>query len=304
MQSVHVNASREYDILIGRGLIGRTGQLMAERFKPCRVAVMTDDRVDALYGEAVCASLEEAGFSPVKFAFPNGEASKNLETLGDMLEFMAREKLSRGDMAMALGGGVVGDMAGFAASVYARGIRFVQVPTTLLAAVDSSVGGKTAVNLKAGKNLAGVFAQPSLVICDTAVLSALPEALLSDGAAEIIKYGVLADRALFDTMRAGGLTANMDDIVTECVTIKRNIVAEDEFDTGWRQLLNLGHTLGHAVEQRSGYRITHGHGVAIGMALITRAAGQLGYLREDFTAALHQALAVNGLLTACPYPAA
>ncbi len=300
---VHVSASREYDILIGAGLLSRVGGLMAERFRPCRVAILTDDVVDGLFGGAVRASLEDAGFDTVKFAFPNGEGSKNLNTLGEMLEFMARSGLSRGDMALALGGGVPGDMAGFAASVYARGIRFVQAPTTLIAAVDSSVGGKTAVNLKAGKNLAGVFAQPSLVVCDTGTLARLPARLLAEGAADVIKYGVLADRALFETMRRGGLAARIDDIVTECVTIKRDFVAEDEVDTGRRQLLNLGHTLGHAVEQRSGYTIPHGCGVAIGMMLIARAAQKLGCLKEDIVPPLREALLANGLPVECPYAA-
>ena len=302
MTSVQVRASKTYDILIGGGLIDQVGSLMKERFAPCRAAVLTDDRVDSLFGARVIASLKESGFDPVKFAFKNGEGSKNIAVLSDMLEFLAENRLSRGDMVVALGGGVPGDMAGFAAAIYARGIRFVQVPTTLLAAVDSSVGGKTAVNLRAGKNLVGAFAQPSLVVCDTDVLLALPDQLMSDGAAEIIKYGLLADASLFELMRRGELRGHIAQIVTECVKIKRDIVSEDEFDTGKRQLLNLGHTLGHAVEQNSGYTISHGCGVAIGMTLIARAAFRMG-VSEDILPPLCEALRANGLPDVCPYPA-
>ena len=304
MTTVRVSASRSYDILIGEGLMGDVGAQMAARFKSCRVCVIADDTVAALYAGGVTASLRAAGFDVSLFTFPHGEAQKTLLTLSDMLEFMAGERLSRTDMVLALGGGVVGDMAGFAASVYARGIRFVQVPTTLLAAVDSSVGGKTAVNLRAGKNMAGVFAQPSLVVCDTGVIRALPKALLPDGAAEIIKYGLLSDPELFGWMRRGELMERLDEIVARCVTIKRDIVNEDEFDTGLRQTLNLGHTLGHAVEKCSGFTISHGRGVAIGMALIARAAAKKGYLADGAViGALREALEANELPSSSPYGA-
>ena len=305
MDCVRVTASRSYDIMIGGGLISRVGALMAERFDRCRACVLTDDTVEALYGETVTRSLAGAGFEPCVFAFPHGEASKTLSTLSDMLEYMAGSCLTRADMVVALGGGVAGDMAGFAAAVYARGIRFVQVPTTLLAAVDSSVGGKTAVDLRAGKNMAGVFAQPSLVVCDTDVLAALPQALFSDGAAEIVKYGVLSDPGLFETLRRGELRAKLDSVVKTCVTIKRDVVARDEFDTGERQCLNLGHTLGHAVEKLSGYTVSHGRAVAMGMAAIARAAAAKGWLADDRALeALREALRVNGLPDSCPYGAA
>ena len=305
MEKVTVTASRTYDILIGDGLIDQVGLLMAERFDRCRAAILTDDRVAPLYARRVAASLEMAGFEPCLYAFPNGEASKTMATLSDMLEFLGAQRMTRGDLVVALGGGVPGDMAGFAASVYARGMRFIQVPTTLLAAVDSSVGGKTAVNLAAGKNMAGVFAQPALVVCDTAVLRALDDALIADGAAEIIKYGVLADRDLFETMRVGALRQKLSQIVKTCVTIKRDIVAADEFDEGARQLLNLGHTLGHAVEKCANYTMTHGHGVAIGMAMIARAARAKGYLEDDsLVASLTEALTVNALPTEPPFGAA
>ena len=212
---------------------------------------------------------------------------------------MARgEQITRADAIVALGGGVPGDVAGFAAAVYARGIRFVQVPTTLLAAVDSSVGGKTAVDLRAGKNLAACFHQPSLVVTDTEILRALPAGLRSDGAAEIIKYGVLADPELFARMCRLDWADGLDEIVARSVAIKRDFVRADEFDNGARPDAHLGHTFGHAIEKCSGFSVTHGQGVAVGMALAAGAAGE-----PALCAAILAANRNCGLPTSCPYPA-
>ena len=301
MRKVEVHASRNYDILIGRDLMAHCGEWCARVIKPCSAALITDDIVDALYADTVKNSLESAGYAVHKFVFPNGERSKNWQTLGEMLEFMAEHQLTRGDIMVALGGGVTGDMAGFAAAVYARGIRFVQIPTTLLAAVDSSVGGKTAVDLKAAKNMAGAFCQPSLVLIDCGVLEKLPDNLIADGAAEIIKYGILADEALFELMRRGELMKHLEEIVETCVSIKRDVVAEDEFDTGRRQLLNLGHTLGHAVEKNSDFTLSHGKGVAVGMMLIAKAAWKKGYCESDLTGALREALSAYNLPDSTEY---
>lgn len=301
MRRVEVHASRNYDILIGHDMLYQAGKYIADAVGVCSAALITDDIVDALYADVVQDSLRQAGFSVHKFVFANGEQSKNLHTLSDILEFMAEKQMTRGDIVVALGGGVTGDMAGFAAAVYARGIRFVQIPTTLLAAVDSSVGGKTAVDLKAAKNMAGAFCQPSLVLIDCGVMEKLPAELLADGAAEIIKYGILADKELFDTMKSGALLENMADIIEKCVTIKRDVVAQDEFDTGMRQLLNLGHTLGHAVEKNSDFTITHGKGVSIGMMLIARAAWKKGYSQNDLTQEIAQAAKAYDLPTENPY---
>lgn len=302
MRRVEVRASRNYDILIGRGLLREAGERMKEAIAPCAAALITDDIVDSLYGETTTKALEDAGFEVHKFVFPNGEQSKNLQVLGEILEYMAEEKMTRGDVVVALGGGVTGDMAGFAAAVYARGIRFVQIPTTLLAAVDSSVGGKTAVDLRAAKNMAGAFCQPSMVLIDCDVLDKLSDELMGDGAAEIIKYGVLADEALFEKMRRGELRAHLEEIVERCVSIKRDVVAEDEFDTGVRQLLNFGHTLGHAVEKSSGFTLTHGRSVAVGMTLIARAAWKNGYTEVDLTPVIKEAVRAYGLPTETDYP--
>ena len=208
----------------------------------------------------------------VSYVFPAGEESKNGQIFLDLLNFLAENQLTRSDMIVALGGGVVGDLAGFAAASYLRGIRFIQVPTTLLAAVDSSVGGKTAIDLPAGKNLAGAFCQPSLVLCDTDTLNSLPTDIFRDGCAEVIKYGVLYDPKLFAHLEEKGLSFDREAVITRCVELKRDVVMEDEFDTGARMKLNLGHTVGHGVEAKSHFAISHGKAVAIGMAIVSRAS--------------------------------
>ena len=300
MTSVHVAASTSYDVMIGEGLIDHSGELTAKVVKPCRAVIVADDNVDELYGDRVQISFSYSGFDVSRFTFPEGERSKNLETLGELLEHLAELRMTRSDILVALGGGVTGDLAGFAAAVYARGIRFVQVPTTLLAAVDSSVGGKTAVDLKAGKNLAGAFHQPVLVVTDTDVIRELPPEQLACGAAEIIKTGVLFDENLFALLESGDWHDRMDAVIERCVEIKRDVVAGDEFDTGARALLNLGHTFGHAIEKCSGLSITHGQGVAIGMLMAANAAA----CPEDMVRRLAACVRANGLSTHCDYDAA
>lgn len=284
MHTVHINNSRAYDVLIGPGLLSRVGEFMREAIPPCRAAIISDSTVDALYGDEVESSLRTAGYAPLRCTFPAGEQNKRLDTLGEILEFLAENHMTRTDVIVALGGGVTGDMAGFAAAVYVRGIRFVQVPTTLLAAVDASVGGKTAVDLKAGKNLAGAFHQPSLVVTDTDVLRKLPQALLSDGAAEMIKHGVLAYPELFDALCRPDWTERLDELVARNVAIKRDVVNADEFETGLRQQLNLGHTFGHAIEKCSDFALSHGQGVAIGMVIAAGAADQTEICRKIIAA--------------------
>lgn len=274
MQTVLIGTSHPYDVLIGEGLLPQAGAQLRKVVAPCQAAIVTDATVDGLYGEAVERSLREAGYAAFRCVFPAGERHKRWNTLGEILESLARRPLTRSDIVVALGGGVPGDVAGFAAAIYARGIRFIQIPTTLLAAVDSSVGGKTAVDLEAGKNLAGAFHQPALVLSDCAVIRALPPALLSDGAAEIIKYGVLTDPELFEWMCRPDWTQRIGEIIARSVSIKRDLVEADEYDNGVRQLLNLGHTFGHAIEKCSDFTLSHGQGVAVGMAIAAGAAGQ------------------------------
>lgn len=295
MRSVTVKTSATYEVLIGSGLLQKAGEAVKKVISPCKAAIVTDSTVVHFYEETVRKSLTEAGFSVCTFVFPAGEASKNIHTLSHLLEFLAKEEMTRTDMIVALGGGVTGDLAGFGAAVYLRGIPFVQIPTTFLAAIDSSVGGKTAVDLEAGKNLAGAFYQPKLVLCDTDVLQTLPEVVFADGIAEALKYGVLGDAALFEKIAGGDFRQDLEEIIETCVSMKRDVVEEDEFDTGKRQLLNLGHTFGHAIEQKSHFQMTHGHAVAIGMHLIAKAAEAKGIAEKGTAATIAKALEQNQL---------
>lgn len=272
MKTIHVTASKSYDVLIGASLLNNLGQqLLSVLNKPCKVAIISDSNVWPHYGKAAETALMNAGFSVVNFVFPAGESSKNADTYLNILNFLAENHLTRSDAVLALGGGVTGDMTGFAAATFLRGIRYIQVPTTLLAMVDSSVGGKTAIDLPAGKNLVGAFYQPNLVLCDLDTLNTLPDSVFCDGCAEVIKYGVLYDRQLFDHLSEKGLKFDREAVIARCVELKRNVVAEDEFDTGARQKLNLGHTIGHGVEAQSNFSVTHGQAVAIGMAIVSKA---------------------------------
>lgn len=272
MNTVTVSASKTYDILIGKGLLNQLGEQVKKLGKAQNVCVVSESTVYPLYGKVVTESLENTGFSVVSFVFPAGEESKNGSVFLELLNFLAENRLTRSDLIVALGGGVTGDLAGFAAASYLRGIRFVQVPTTLLAAVDSSVGGKTAIDLPAGKNLAGAFCQPSLVLCDTDTLNTLPADIFRDGCAEVIKYGILYDPVLFSHLEEKGLDFDREAVITRCVELKRDVVMEDEFDTGARMKLNLGHTIGHGVEAKSNFTLSHGKSVAIGMAIVARAS--------------------------------
>ena len=272
MKTVTVNASKTYDIKIGPNLLPSIGEEAKALGKASKVCIVSDSNVWPLYGETVKNSLSGAGFNVVPFVFPAGEENKTGATYLELLEHLASHKLTRTDLIVALGGGVVGDLSGFAAATYLRGIRFIQVPTTLLAAVDSSVGGKTAIDLPSGKNLAGAFYQPVLVLCDTDTLNTLPADIFRDGCAEVIKYGVLYDAAFFDYLTQTGPAFDREWVIARCVEMKRDVVAEDEFDTGVRMKLNLGHTIGHGVERCSNYGISHGSAVAIGMAIVARSA--------------------------------
>ena len=282
MNTVTVGASVSYNVLVGSGLLPEIGARILElNKKPCRIALISDSTVMPLYGGAVRSSLESSGFTVCAYDFPAGEASKNIFTYQKILEFLAESHVTRSDMIVALGGGVTGDMAGFAAATYLRGVRFVQVPTTLLAMVDSSVGGKTAVDLPVGKNLVGAFHQPSLVLCDVDTLSTLPPEIFRDGCAEVIKYGVLYDPRLFDHLQQHGLAFDRNYVITRSIELKRDVVMEDEFDTGARQKLNLGHTIGHGIEASSQFSITHGSAVAAGMCIVSRAAAAKGTCAKE-----------------------
>ena len=284
MKTITVNASKAYDVLVGNGLLSSLGQRIRALSGASAVAVISDSHVFPLYGQQVMDSLKSAGFEKLySFSFPAGEESKCGSTYLQILEFLAENRLTRSDCIIALGGGVVGDITGFAAATFLRGIDYIQVPTTLLAAVDSSVGGKTAIDLTAGKNLAGAFNQPRLVLCDTDCLDTLPEDLFRDGCAEVIKYGILYDPVLFDHLKACGTGFDREAVIARCVELKRDVVNNDEFDRGERQMLNLGHTIGHSVEALSSFTLSHGKAVAIGMAIISRAAAKLSVCSEATT---------------------
>lgn len=276
MKTVKVSASKAYNVLIGAGLLHSLGAESMKVVKPGKAVIVSDSNVWPLYGAAAADSLTSAGFDVQNYVFPAGEESKCGSVYLELLNFLAENRVTRSDCLIALGGGVVGDMTGFAAATYLRGIRYIQVPTTLLAAVDSSVGGKTAIDLPAGKNLAGAFCQPSLVVCDTNTLATLPEEIFRDGCAEVIKYGILYDDALFALLTRDGLNFDLETVIARCVELKRDVVAEDEFDTGARQKLNLGHTIGHGIEAHSHFAISHGSAVAAGMAIVARASAALG----------------------------
>lgn len=278
MKTIRTNTKSPYSICIEAGLRSRIPEMLAE-FPGRKLAVVSDDTVDSLYARDIARGLSAAGRDVCRMAFPHGEGSKTLATVQEVYRFLSENAITRADMIVAVGGGVVGDLAGFAAATWLRGIPFVQVPTTLLAMVDSSVGGKTGVDLPEGKNLVGAFWQPAMVICDPETLKTLPAETFADGMAEAIKTGAILDAELFSLIEKGGLRENealMEETVARCVDHKRAVVEQDERDKGVRQWLNFGHTLGHAIERESGYAIPHGRAVSIGMVLITRICERQG----------------------------
>ena len=304
MKKVTVNASRVYDIVIGKGILDRSGTLTKEVLeKPCAAAILTDSNVAPIYLERLEKSLLAAGFSVISYVIPAGEESKNAESYIAFLSFLAKNKITRSDCIFALGGGVVGDLAGFCAATYLRGVKLIQIPTTLLAMVDSSVGGKTAIDIPEGKNLVGAFYQPSLVICDYETLDTLPEQVFADGCAEVIKYGIIGDRPLFDKLKTTSIKDQLEDVIENCVRDKRDVVNADERDVGVRQLLNLGHTAAHSIEILSNFEISHGSAVAIGTALIARAANKMGLCPDQDLDEIINILNAYFLPIKCPYNA-
>lgn len=303
MNVVSVKASVNYDVIIGQNILENIGSYIAKINQNCKTVIISDCNVWPLYGSVVANSLQNAGNCVDFFVFSAGEESKNIHTYLQILNFLAEKQITKKDMIIALGGGVVGDIAGFAAATYLRGIPYVQVPTTLLAMVDSSVGGKTAIDLPSGKNLVGAFKQPSLVLCDTNTLDTLPDPVFLDGCAEVIKYGILFDNELIQLLSNSGPAFDREMIITKCVAYKRDIVAADEFDTDLRQKLNLGHTIGHAIESRSNYQITHGAAVAIGMAVVTKASARCKLCDQSVYDTLISLLRKFSLPTATSYSA-
>lgn len=296
MHTVSIQTTQPYAVHIGAGLLARSGELISAVTAARRCVLVTDNMVAPLYAKTVTNALERAGFTVFSYILPAGEAHKTLSACGELLSFFAACGLTRTDLAVSLGGGVVGDMTGFAAAVYQRGIDFIQMPTTLLAAVDASVGGKTAVDLPEGKNLAGAFHQPRLVICDTDTFRTLPAAVYSEGMAEVIKHALIADPELLRNR-------NIDDLVRRNVEIKASFVCGDEKEHGKRKILNFGHTIAHAIERCSGYTIPHGEAVAMGMMMTCRAGKKLGYTGAHTCDALSTLLKDFHLPAGCRYTA-
>ncbi len=296
MTKIRINTSKPYDVVIGKGLLENAGELIANTIKGRKAVIVTDDIVNSLYAEKLTASMAKAGFTTDVFVFPNGEESKSHKTLIELYDFLSKKNITRSDFLIALGGGVVGDLTGFAAATYLRGIDYVQIPTTLLAQVDSSVGGKTAVDIEAGKNLVGAFKQPDIVIADTDTLATLTDDIFTDGMGEVVKYGMIWSKSLFELLKTGKAKENLEKIVEECVDIKRQVVETDEFDTGLRMILNFGHTLGHSIEKFYNYKgFSHGKAVSVGMYLMTVIAEKGGLIETPLSEELKACLEANNM---------
>ena len=295
-----------YPIYIENNILSQAASYISDIFSGKRIMIISDDNVYPLYGERLTENLS-VSYECHHLILPHGEATKNFQSLPGIYTAMLEAKISRSDLVIALGGGVIGDLTGFAAASFLRGIKFVQIPTSLLAQVDSSVGGKVGVDLPQGKNLVGAFKQPSLVLIDPTVLNSLPTRYINDGMGEIIKYGCIKDAALFDTLASHQSFENLKDIlpsiIERCVDIKRIIVEHDQFDTGERMLLNFGHTLAHTIEQYYNYeRESHGEAVSIGMYQLTRIAEEKGLTKSGCADKILEVLKTYGLPYECGLP--
>lgn len=297
MNIISVEASKKYNVIIENDIIDKAGDIARECSLKGKACIISDTNVAPIYLQRVKKSLVCAGFDVCEYVFESGEKSKNAENFIKILNFLANNHFTRTDSVFALGGGVTGDLAGFSAASYMRGINFVQIPTSLLAMVDSSVGGKTAIDLDSGKNLAGAFYQPEFVLVDPKVLSTLPEMFLNDAMAEVIKYAMITKNNLPKLLEQN----NIEEIIAECIRIKSDVVHKDEFEGGIRRLLNFGHTVGHAVEALSNFSITHGNAVAIGMCIITRAWENKGLCKKGTAEYLEEVLGKHSLPTKCDF---
>jgi 3-dehydroquinate synthase len=303
VQTLTVNlGDRSYPIFVGPGLLPRAGEFLKQAGVRGKVAVVTNPTVAQLYLDALCEALTSAGFQPMPILVPDGEAHKDLKSLALIYDRLIDDRFERSACILALGGGVIGDLAGFAAATYLRGVPYVQVPTTLLAQVDSSVGGKTGVNHQDGKNLIGAFYQPRLVLIDVEVLQSLPHRELIAGLAEVIKYGIIEDPALFRLLeqehrRLVGLDQELlMQVIGTCCAIKARVVEKDEREDDYRAVLNFGHTIGHALEAATGYsRFLHGEAVGIGMAKASAISAQQGFCDQSSLRRIHDLIEKVGL---------
>lgn len=302
MKKVEVKTGRSYDILIEHNILSQAGKYIRNITKAIRTVIVSDSNVAPIYADTVKKSLEENGFETSVFVFDAGETSKRLSTIEKMYIHFFENNITRTDIIVALGGGVTGDMAGFASASYLRGIDFVQIPTSLLSQIDSSVGGKTGVDLSTGKNLVGAFWQPRLVLIDPETLNTLPDIFFIDGLGEAVKYGCIKSLSLFERMEKENVKDFIDDLIFECVSIKRDIVERDERDTGERAILNFGHTFGHALEKLTNYSgLTHGEAVSTGSALITKISEENGLTEKGTTERLIKLLKKYNLPTSTDF---
>lgn len=297
---------KSYPIYVERGILAQAAEKIKEVYQGKKIMIISDDQVFSIYGQDLKSRLS-ATYECYETVIPHGETSKSFDTLPGVYASLLGAKISRTDLIVALGGGVVGDLAGFVAATFLRGVKFVQIPTSLLAQVDSSVGGKVAVDLPQGKNLVGAFYQPKMVLIDPDVLDTLPKRYVTDGMGEVIKYGCIKDKELFEKLEAcgsfDGLKPELTEVITACVDCKRRVVEADEFDTGERLLLNFGHTLAHTIEQYCHYeRESHGEAVAIGMYQLTKLSEEKGLTREGAANRIGNVLESYGLPTAAGLP--
>ena len=291
MKKLTVHVGDTYEIFIEKGLLKDCGKYVRVVSKAKKIAIITETNVAPLYLDTVKNCIENEGFEVVNYIFPAGESSKTTETIVNIVEFLAENGLTREDMVVALGGGVCGDMAGFAAAIYLRGIKFVQIPTTLLSQVDSSVGGKTGVDLPQGKNLCGAFHQPALVLIDPDVLETLSPHFFSDGMGEVIKYGCIKSKVLFERIETENVKDFIEDLIYDCVNIKRGVVERDEKEAGERALLNFGHTAGHAIEKLHNFTdISHGEAIGVGMVMLSEAGERIGLTERGTTDRIRKVL--------------
>lgn len=295
MRKIEVHASTPYEVVIGSGVSQKLTDYLAAFGRKGKVMIVSDTNVAPLYAESVADELVYHGYEPSIFTFDAGEESKNLKTYADILSFLAEEGFTRSDTLIALGGGVVGDMGGFAAATYMRGIHFINMPTSLLAAIDSSVGGKTAVDLPQGKNLVGAFYQPELVLFDTDFIKTLPYDEIRNGLGEGVKYAVLEGGEIFDILTVGLTSENLEEFIFLAVDAKRRIVEADEKESGIRKFLNLGHTIAHAVETLTDFVVPHGVAVAYGVRVMARLAYERGELSEGDFYKIEELLLQNDL---------
>lgn len=304
METIAIEVSQPYQVIIGRGLLNQARDHLANYIKQRKVLIVTDENIVAnQYLSRLVDNIEPIVNQVESYIIPAGESQKNFRNVEDIIAYLADQHFSREDIIIALGGGVIGDLVGFTASIYLRGINYIQIPTTFLSAIDSSVGGKTAIDITQGKNMVGAFYHPKIVLCDVESFNTLPSHIFEDGCSELIKYAMIMNPKLLTYLieREDALEPTDKDIeaiVGACVRMKKEVVLEDEFDKGRRQLLNFGHTLGHAIEQLSGYTISHGRSVAIGMKYFTQIAFSQGVTSDDFSHQLEKLLNQYHLLSA------